>query len=196
MNFRWLQRFFDQPLPGHRPGDVIACALKELTGRVEIRSVSADGAVLILPSGLRCEVRERVERHFLMHIVALEFTVRVPGVAALGATVDIRHTGAIFRRGIACDVSARHRPGLAELTGRIAGEAELAAALLGLDFRRCRLKNGEAGWSILIEPYGGSQVVNRKPSFRRYIRLGDRHAEALVGALEGFFRVLSPPAFP
>ena len=192
MNGSWVRRLFDQPPAGYLPGVLLSRALKELRGLAEVEAETPGAVSLTLRGGLHCEVRERVERHFLMHIVALEFTVRVPASAVPGATVEVRHTGAFKRTGFACAVSARHRTALGSLQGLIGADRDLAAALLGLDFRRCRLRTGADGWEVLVEPFGASEVVNRMPAFRRYLRLGNDHAEALVRTLEGFFRVLSP----
>ncbi len=190
-----FRALFDQPAPGYRPGATLERALRELRGRVRVTSQDAAGAVLTTQDGgVTCAVREHVERHLLMHIVVTEFTVSLPGTGCPGAVIDVTHTGAVSRTGIACTVPAAHRTSLKSLTERIQRDRALNEVLLRLNFRRCRLTDTADGWTLLIEPYGASEVVNRMPSFRRYIPLGSEHAEALVRALEGFCRALSPSA--
>ncbi|USB87676.1 DUF3156 family protein, partial [Burkholderia cenocepacia] len=41
-------------------------------------------------------------------------------------------------------------------------------------------------WTIAIVPFGGSEIVNRMPSFRRYVRLIDEQAAALSAACLAF----------
>jgi hypothetical protein len=136
-------------------------------------------------------VREIVERHFLMHVVALEFILHVPAAAVPGGRIRVRNTGLVSRAGIACAVTAPDRAMLKPLTGRIETDRELRNALMRLDFRRCEIIGSEEGWTVRIEPYGASEVVNRMPSFRRYIRLSKDQAEALAAALSAFARILA-----
>lgn len=72
---------------------------------------------------------------------------------------------------------------LAPLIERIQHDAALNAALLPLDFKRCMLTRNEAGWQVEIEHFGASEVVNRLPSMRRYIRLTPEQRQALLNDL-------------
>jgi hypothetical protein len=191
MTLNLFKRLFDQPSPGFQPGVTLAHAVAELRGTLALTTAAASRAVLRTTDGsLECAVRERVERHFLMHIVALEFELSVPAVALPGGRIEVRNTGLLFRTGIACAVPGKQRAALHAVTERIEGDHMLKRALMILNFRSCTLVGGEEGWSVRLEPYGASEVVNRRPSFRRYISLGKEQADALVMALTAFRRIL------
>jgi Protein of unknown function (DUF3156) len=191
MTLNLFKRLFDQPPPGFRPGVTLAHVVAELRGTLALTTAAASGAVLrTTDGGLECAVRERVERHFLMHIVALEFELAVPAAAVPEGRIEVRDTGLLFRTGIACAVPGRQRAALQAVTDRIEADRMLQRALMSLNFRRCTLVAGEEGWTVLLEPYGASEVVSRRPSFRRYIRLGKEQADALVMALTSFQRIL------
>ena len=194
MTLNLFKRLFDQPPPGFQPGVTLGRALAELRGRVEFTKTDVSKAVLhTIDGNLNFEVQERVERHFMMHIVALKFTQNVPSVAVPGARIDVRNTGLLFRTGMACATPARYRRDLQPIIYRLEGDRELAAALMALDFRRCQVLGTGHGWCVCIEPYGASEVVNRMPSFRRYIRLEKSQGGALVAALQAFRRILGTP---
>jgi hypothetical protein len=181
-----LELFRRHP-PGYSPGVTLGRALADLQGTFVAGEVDKAGTVLGFSEGsLSCEVRESVERHFLMHIVGLEFALHVPAVAVPGARIRVRNTGLLFRTGIACVVPAQFRTMLKPLMERIESDRELENALMKLDFRRCEINGSEQGWTVRIEPYGASEVVNRMPSFRRYIRLGREQAGAMAEALNAF----------
>jgi Protein of unknown function (DUF3156) len=189
------QRLFNQPPPGFRPGATLGRVLAELQGKLSVTTADTASAVLSTADGkLSCEAREIIERHFLMHIVGLEFMLHVPAIAVPGARVQVRHTGMLFRTGIAYAAASKHGAALKAVTERLKGDGAMEKILMGLDFRRCELLGSEDGWTVRIEPYGASEVVNRMPSFRRYIRLGREQANALVMALNAFRRVLGEPA--
>jgi hypothetical protein len=191
---RFLKGLFNQPPPGFRPGVTLGRALAELRGRLAVTMAGASSAVLSSVDGsLNCEVRETVERHVLMHIVGLEFVLNVPAAAVPGARVRVRHTGMLFRTGIAYVASSKYGAALKAVIERLEGDEVMGKVLMGLDFRRCELVGSEEGWAVHIEPYGASEVVNRMPSFRRYIRLGREQANALVLALNAFRLVLGEP---
>lgn len=187
-----LKKWFDQPPPGYRPGNTLLYALKDLHGTFNPQLVELSNAVLSnIDDSLALTVSERVERHFKMHIVSLELKLAVTSVIEPGIRVDIRNKGFFSRTGIACTVSEKHREAIKEITVRIIEDPELAQALMILDFRRCRLESSELGWSVMIEPYGASEVVNRMPSFRRYIRMDQRQVQALSQTFTSLQRILS-----
>ena len=59
-----------------------------------------------------------------------------------------------------------------------------------LDFKRLRLERGEGRWTVTLEHMGGSEVVNRMPAFRRYIRISPQQRDLLLTALIGLKRLL------
>ncbi|MBN3819878.1 DUF3156 family protein, partial [Paraburkholderia sp. Se-20369] len=69
-------------------------------------------------------------------------------------------------------------------------EPALAAALRPLHLADCTIDADDGRWTLAIVPFGGSEVVNRMPSFRRYVRLTDEQAAALSAACAAFDRAL------
>jgi hypothetical protein len=188
-----LKKWFDQAPTGYRPGNALLCALSDLREAFRPQVVEMADAVFTNSDGsMLFNVRERVERHFQMHIVSLEMRLSVASAVEPGIRIDIRNTGLLFRTGIACSVASRHRETVKGLTEWIMKDTELSRALMSLDFRRCCLESSDQGWSLLIEPYGASEVVNRMPSFRRYIRMDKRQVHALEEAFRSFQLVLTP----
>lgn len=187
---------FDRAPAGYAPGATLGRMLAQARGSLAVVAMQPPaGALLATPDGsLQFEVRERVERHFLMHIVALEFTLKVPTNSLPGARIGVGNAGFWTSSGVSFRVPSGQREALKPVTERLAGDRELVGALLGFDFRRCQLTGTAEGWTVGIEPFAASEVVNRMPSFRRYIRLVREQADALVAALQAFERILSLPA--
>ena len=50
----------------------------------------------------------------------------------------------------------------------------------------CTFDARDGRWTLAIVPFGGSEVVNRMPSFRRYVRLTGEQAAALSAACLAF----------
>jgi hypothetical protein len=187
-----VKRWFDQPPSGHRPGHTLTCALADLRGAFTPCTVETSRAVLEMGgSDLQIVASERLERHFQMHIVSLELSLTVPTPVEAGIRIDIRNTGMLSRTGIGCSVSARHRKQVSMLCGCIESDRALVEAMKALDFRRCSLESTDQGWSVLLEPYGASEVVNRMPSFRRYIRMDAPQVRALAETFIALRRILS-----
>ncbi|ERI25967.1 PF11354 domain protein, partial [Burkholderia cenocepacia BC7] len=70
-------------------------------------------------------------------------------------------------------------------------EPSLADALRPLHLTDCVIDaHGgvarDGRWTLAIVPFGGSEIVNRMPSFRRYVRLIDEQAAALSAACLAF----------
>uniref|UniRef100_UPI0025871F64 DUF3156 family protein n=1 Tax=Pseudomonas sp. TaxID=306 RepID=UPI0025871F64 len=63
--------------------------------------------------------------------------------------------------------------------------------LMPLDFKRLRLQASAGQWRVTLEHMGASEVVNRVPAFRRYIRLEDRQRHYLLAALTALHQRLS-----
>ena len=59
-------------------------------------------------------------------------------------------------------------------------------ALRPLHLTDCTIDTRDGRWTLAIVPFGGSEVVNRMPSFRRYVRLTGEQAAALSAALLAF----------
>jgi hypothetical protein len=189
-----LKKWFNQPPPGYQPGHALLCALSDLRKAFIPKFVEMSGAVFTnSDGGVVLNVRERVERHFQMHIVSLEMRLSVASAVEPGICIDIRNTGLLFRTGIVCSVTPKHREAVKVLTKRIMEDSELSRALMLLDFRRCCLESTDHGWSLMIEPYGASEVVNRMPSFRRYIRMEKRQVCSLEETFRSFQMILSSP---
>ncbi|WP_324729552.1 DUF3156 family protein, partial [Pseudomonas chlororaphis] len=59
-----------------------------------------------------------------------------------------------------------------------------------LDFKRLQLQRDEQGWLVRLEHFGASEVVNRLPGFRRYIRLSAEQRGALLAAFKRLHSLL------
>lgn len=187
-----MHRWFNQAPAGFRPGHTLACALDDL--RTDFKFLEVNGGEAVLQAregGLIVRVVERLERHFQMHLVSLDLTLAVAGRVEAGIRLAIRNTGLLRRTGITCAVSTKDRGKVAPLVRQLTADPALKKALMELDFRRCILESTAQGWLVTIEPYGASEVVNRMPSFRRYIRLDAGQVQALQVAFTALQRVLT-----
>jgi len=187
-----LKHWLHRPPTGYCPGRTLASALADFKGVFSPLSVETASAVLaVCDDTMTIEARECVERHFQMHVVSLEMTLTVAARVEPGIRIDIRNTGMLFRTGVACKVRAGKSSTVEDLSGMITGDPELVKALMVLDFRRCSLESSSEGWIVRIEPFGASEVVNRMPSFRRYIRLSTEQNQALLGAFRALRSILT-----
>nr|WP_249178378.1 DUF3156 family protein [Burkholderia cenocepacia] len=148
------------------------------------------GATARLPNGVRVRVDERVERQFLMHTVSVKVTVAANGPAAQGSA-RVRQTGWLRRTGIAAALAPGCDPAFIDTLAALLADPALADALRPLHLTDCVIDahDGDARdgrWTLAIVPFGGSEVVNRMPSFRRYVRLIDEQAAALSAACLAF----------
>nr|WP_294865227.1 DUF3156 family protein [uncultured Pseudogulbenkiania sp.] len=174
---------------GYRPG----LTLERVRHNLAPLECQVESATLLhcnASSGLAFDVRERVEPMFLAHTVLCEFELAVPGSSTGPARLELQHTGAFKREGIRCVVKQGDRAELATLIRRIEQDASLRAAILPLDFRRCELIGSEQGWLVRIEHFGASEVVNRLPPMRRYIRLTPEQRQCLLASFVVFIRLL------
>lgn len=175
---------------GYLPGATLRRALPELRGVLLDSGVSGSICALQTPDDtLHCQVRERVEEQFLMHVVSLEFFMQLPGPAVEGS-FEIRNTGWVTRTGITCATPRNRRGALAGITEKLKGDRELKEALMQLVFKRCEITGSAAGWLVRLETFGLSEVVNRVPPLRRYIGVGKEEPGALVAALFSLQRLL------
>jgi len=133
-------------------------------------------------------VAERVERHFLMHLVGVELVMPVPAEPLPEVVLEIRNTGVITRTGIACRSSSEWG-GLDDLKRKIESDTDLVNALMVFDFRRIVVRS-DGGWQVIIEPYGACEIANRMPSFRRYVRLGSDNVKAMARVFLALRRIL------
>ncbi|MBR7991292.1 DUF3156 family protein [Burkholderia cenocepacia] len=179
------------PPPGHRPGAIAARVLADLRAvRDDDGAGGVGGATARLPNGVRVRVDERVERQFLMHTVSVKVTVAANGPAVQGSA-RVRQTGWLRRTGIAAALAPGCDPAFIDTLAALLADPALADALRPLHLIDCVIDahDGDARdgrWTLAIVPFGGSEVVNRMPSFRRYVRLIDEQAAALSAACLAF----------
>ncbi|MBN3567019.1 DUF3156 family protein [Burkholderia cenocepacia] len=174
------------PPPGHRPGAIAARVLADLRAvRDDDGAGGVGGATARLPNGVRVRVDERVERQFLMHTVSVKVTVAANGPAVQGSA-RVRQTGWLRRTGIAAALAPGCEPAFIDTLAALLADPALADALRPLHLTDCVIDARDGRWTLAIVPFGGSEVVNRMPSFRRYVRLIDEQAAALSAACLAF----------
>ncbi|SCK16545.1 DUF3156 family protein [Vogesella sp. LIG4] len=187
----WLRR--ERPPRGYRPGATLARLRLELGAECE----PAGSTALTCRSadGLAFSVCERTDAVFLAHTVSCEFrlplALAVDTLAPEVGRIVIRHTGALRRQGIACQVTGADDGSLAAIAHRLQDDAALQAALLPLDFRRCELRLEDGRWQLCIEHFGASEVVSNFPPMRRYIRLIAPQRQALLQSLRACQQLLA-----
>lgn len=184
------QRLFDRAPSGYRPGVTLEHLRRNL-GLAGCQVLEPGRARFSLAGGVEFEVRERTESQLLMHIVVCEFRLQCSAASEGAATLELHHTGAIRRSGLGWKQKGGE-PGLQErIRQRLEQDATLYQALMPLDFKRLRLERAEGQWTVVLEHMGGSEVVNRMPAFRRYIRVDSQQRELLLTALIGLKRLLA-----
>jgi hypothetical protein len=174
----------DRPPPGHRPGAIAARVLADL-GAVRDANGAAADTMARLPNGVRVRADERVERQFLMHTVSVRVMVAAHGPAAEGRA-RVLQTGWLRRTGVAAEPERRCDPGFARAVAALVAQPSLADALRPLHLSDCTIAARDGRWTFAVVPFGGSEVVNRMPSFRRYVRLTGEQAAALSAACLAF----------
>lgn len=175
---------------GYRPGATLALVRRNL-GRLAFEALEPGRGRFTLEGGLKVEARERTQSELLMHLVLTEFELRVPTRSEGVAVIDLRHTGVIRRQGLACVRRHGNAPELAGVIAALEGDEALRAVLMPLDFKRVRIERDGDHWQVRLEHMGASEVVNRMPAFRRYIRLDDAQQAHLLNALPALARVLA-----
>ena len=177
----WRRLRTGPAVPGYQPGATLARVLREI--EPEASGVLADdGTNVALDTRFGADMallRERVERHFLMHIVNVELVLRVASVQPARGVIRLHHEGTFRRGALAFRLKGAHDDHCAALAQRVCDDAAVRAALLGLDQRRIEIVGHGHAWELRIEPFGGCDVVNRMPAMRRAIRLGEVQARAL-----------------
>ncbi|AZC24626.1 DUF3156 family protein [Pseudomonas sessilinigenes] len=189
----WRQNLFEfwhRPPSGYRPGLTLNQLRRDLAGLEFDGQGMARGTFRCLQRGLAFEVAECPQAQFLMHIVACQWSMRVPCAGPGQARITLRHTGAIRRQGVAARLQVGDSADWAPLLQRLCRDRQLLEVLLPLDFKRLELCRDERGWQVTLEHFGASEVVNRLPGMRRYIRLNTEQREALLGSFSHLQRLL------
>ncbi|KVO53973.1 DUF3156 family protein [Burkholderia stagnalis] len=193
------------PPPGYRPGATAVRVLADLSATRD-RAGGANGSngasgasgsngangangVARLPNGVRVSATEQVARQFLMHTVSVRIAVTARGPAAHGSA-RVLQTGWLRRTGVRAAPRPGCDPDFARIVDALLAETALADALRPVHLADCAIDAHDGCWTLTIVPYGGSEVVNRMPSFRRYVRLTGEQAAALSAACAAFDRVL------
>jgi hypothetical protein len=164
---------------GHRPGAVAARVRADLQAVHDARD---EPGAARLPNGVCVTLTERIERQFLMHTVSVTIATAACGPAACGRA-QVQQTGWVRRTGIRIVAASGSDP---RFCRALAADAALAGALRRLHLSTCTIDAHDGRWTLAIVPFGGSEVVNRMPSFRRYVRLIDEQAAALHAACAAF----------
>ncbi len=184
-------RFIRQRQPsGYRPGETLAHVRRNFGG-LSFEALEPTRGRFAAADGLCFEAQERTHSELLMHLVLTDFVLQVPSREVGALQIELRHTGAVRRTGLTCKRRAGEAAALAALEAALLHDQPLRAALMPLDFKRLVIGRGEAGgWTVSLEHMGASEVVNRMPSFRRYIRLDDRQRDGLLQSLSALQRIL------
>ncbi|WP_175910831.1 DUF3156 family protein [Burkholderia metallica] len=176
--------------PGHRPGAIAARVLADL--RAEREADGAGGSAALggataarLPNGVRVSIDERIDRQFLMHTVSVKVAATACGPTVQGSA-RVRQTGWLRSKGIDAVAAPGCDPGFVDTVNALAAEPSLADALRPLHLTDCTIDAHDGRWTLAIVPFGGSEVVNRMPSFRRYVRLTGEQAAVLSAACLAF----------
>nr|WP_282960980.1 DUF3156 family protein [Burkholderia ambifaria] len=152
-------------------------------GAVRDANGAAADTMARLPNGVR--VDERVERQFLMHTVSVQVTVIAHGPTGEGRA-RVLQTGWLRRTGVAAAPERGCDPGFVRAVAALVAQPSLADALRPLHLTDCTIAAHDGRWTLAVVPFGGSEVVNRMPSFRRYVRLTGEQAAALSAACLAF----------
>ncbi|KUY74201.1 DUF3156 family protein [Burkholderia sp. RF4-BP95] len=174
----------DTPPPGHRPGAIAARVLADL-GAARDASSGAAEPLARLPNGVHVAVEERVDRQFLMHTVSVQVSIGADGPAGQGHA-RVLQTGRLRRTGVAAEPAAGCSPGFVRAVAALVADSSLADALRPLHLTDCTIAARDGRWTLAVVPFGGSEIVNRMPSFRRYVRLTGEQATALSAACLAF----------
>lgn len=183
------QRLFDRPPSGYRPGVTLEHLRRNL-GVKDCQVLEPGRARFALAGGLEFEVRERAESQLLMHLVLCEFRLHCAASSEGSARLEVHHRGAIRRTGLGWKQRGGEAGLLDNIRRRVEQDTRLQQALMPLDFKRLRLERSGGQWTVVLEHMGGSEVVNRMPAFRRYIRISPQQRDLLLTALTGLKKLL------
>ncbi|WP_437882238.1 DUF3156 family protein [Pseudomonas sp. LRF_L74] len=172
---------------GYRPGVTLDHVRRNL-GDLRFEALeSGRGRFVALGGTLQFEVHERTQSELLMHLVLTDFVLDVPACKTGRASLELRHSGAIKRSGI---VVQRPTGDVTALQAALIADQDLSESLMPLDFKRLRIERDDDHWQVRLEHMAASEVVNRMPSFRRYIRLNEQQRDCLLAALNHLQRIL------
>ncbi|NBA97130.1 DUF3156 family protein [Pseudomonas sp. R5(2019)] len=175
---------------GYRPGATLEHLRRNL-GLAGFQMMEPGRARLLYEDGeLAFEIHERTESQWLMHLVMTEFVLRIPASQQGSARLEVHHGGAIRRSGLVCRRRAGDKAIVTALDEHLQADSALLATLLPLDFKRLHIELADGCWTLRLEHMGGSEVVNKMPAFRRYIRLNPDQRKCLLDSLEGVKRLL------
>ncbi|WP_175912421.1 DUF3156 family protein [Burkholderia sp. BCC1640] len=174
----------DAPPPGHRPGTIAARVLADL-GAARDASSGAAEPLARLPNGVHVAIEERVDRQFLMHTVSVQVSIGADGPPGQGHA-RVLQTGWLRRTGVAVEPAPECDPGFVRAVATLVADSSFADALRPLHLTDCTIAARDGRWTLAVVPFGGSEVVNRMPSFRRYVRLTGEQAAALSAACLAF----------
>lgn len=191
----WLRKLseaLDRRDPaGYRPGATLGHVRRDFHDW-RCDPLDARGARFDRPGdALVFEVQERTQSELLMHLVLTEFTVQTPARQSLPIRLDVRHTGAWRRTGLRYAVRRGTPPPSEALLAELREDPALRAALMPLDFKRLRIERQATGWVACLEHMAGSEVVNRMPSFRRYIPFTPAQRDGLLIVLSRLQTILA-----
>jgi len=181
----WQQwRLRTASVPGYRRGVTLQRVQRELRSAWPLHSPVGEHAVAVRAStdGPAWIVTERVQQHFMLHVVTVELHLPLTaniGIGDVGSQIRLHHSGWRRGSGLAYQLRGPRSDASRALAEHLCADPALRQALQGLDFSRCELVCSDSGWLLRIEPFGGSEVVSRFPSFRRYVRLGPAQVLAL-----------------
>lgn len=175
---------------GYRPGVTLAHLRRDLAG-LDFEPLGPGLARFVTAGGVPFEARERTQSELLMHLVLVEFSLCVPSCEEGPARLALRHTGLVRREGLAIRRMAGQGEALDALVQALESDPALRAALMPLDFKRLELERTGRTWQVRLEHMGASEVVNRMPAFRRYIRLDGSQRALLLDALQALARLLA-----
>ncbi|AIO69690.1 DUF3156 family protein [Burkholderia oklahomensis] len=183
---RWLA---PGPVPGYRRGATLARVAADLEATLAMPD-DGDAARMTLSDGIALRADERVDRQFLLHTVSVQLERTLAGPDANGSA-SIAASGWVRRGPVAATLARGADAHFAARVATLLATPALDAPLAALDLTYCELVASGPRWTLRIVPFGGSEVVGRMPSFRRYVRLADAQRDALRAAFAGFETALA-----
>lgn len=168
----WRERLSRPRSPsGYRPGYTLDHVRRNLQATEWLVVQPTLAEFRCSGSGQVLQVQERVESHLLMHVVLTEFHLQVSAAFQGTMRLEMRHTGAMCRTGLACLFRSGDKSLFSQAEAGLVKDSALLDALMPLDFKHLIIECREGHWRVVIEHMGGSEVVNRMPAFRRYIQI-------------------------